>query len=623
MRRKRSIFGLGTLHRLHENVGDRSPNGHAGNHLIRVRASSRRVHLTSFKFHRAAVGLGVGTSALIGFAIRSPEVWAQTASWHQDSVPSGVILNDISCVNASDCWAVGSSPAPIIATTDGGRTWSSQVAPGNIAALNSISCVSTSDCWAIGYTILSENGGNEVIANKVIATTDGGADWSVETIPVMMSMSVGISCTDARHCWIFGSTPGGVTLIATTDGGADWSAQILPSTVDGLVGISCVNASDCWAVGTGLVSTRLGTEVVATTDGGSTWTTQTLPDGLEVLQSISCVNASDCWETGIGTGGVADLIITRNGGNTWSVQSVPGIMTYISKISCADSNDCWAVGDGFGSTGAIIATTDGGSTWTTQTLPNGVGHLTSISCVSDGYCWSVGQITQGSGRILISNNAPVPPDLCSSYSGNDAFVCSAYEYLLNRAPDPGGLQFWSSQLSAGASLETVAYGIVTSDEYRDDLVSSYYETFLGRAPEPGGLAYWVAQLGEGGTDQSVLAGILGSYEFDPDSYLMQGQGYVSDLYANLLQRGPDPGGLAFWVGQLSSGVSQSSVAAGFLSSTEYQSDFVQAQYLYFLGRSADQAGLAYWVGQLASGASQESVVAGFVGSAELYAEATS
>ncbi len=163
-----------------------------------------------------------------------------------------------------------------------------------------------------------------------------------------------------------------------------------------------------------------------------------------------------------------------------------------------------------------------------------------------------------------SNEASATPVVnpCASETANAAFICSAYEVLLGRAPDSSGAAFWSALLSAGMSRGSVAFAMLSSSEYRSILIGGYYETFLGRAP--------------------------------------------------------DSAGLSFWENQLSSGASRSGVASDILSSTEYRSDFVEAQYLHLLGRGADSGGLSYWVSQLAGGASNESVIAGIVGSAEFY-----
>jgi hypothetical protein len=206
-------------------------------------------------------------------------------------------------------------------------------------------------------------------------------------------------------------------------------------------------------------------------------------------------------------------------------------------------------------------------------------------------------------------------------AADEAFLHSAYEDLLGRAPDSEGITYWSAQLANGVSRGSVAATILASTEYRTDLISDYYETYLGRASDSGGLTYWVAQRNGGARDESVLASILGSVEFYADSGSTAG-GFVTALYTKLLSRSPDSGGLTYWEDELFSGASRSAIAVAFLASNEYRSDFVKAQYTELLGRAADSGGLTYWVAQLAGGASNESVIAGIVGSSEFYMDAT-
>lgn len=176
-------------------------------------------------------------------------------------------------------------------------------------------------------------------------------------------------------------------------------------------------------------------------------------------------------------------------------------------------------------------------------------------------------------------------------------------------------------MTAGVSRSQVVYDILNSAEARTDLVEGYYKDFLGRPADPGGLAFWVGQLNSGLSDQSVLEGILGSAEFYTDSG-GTAAGFVTALYGDLLGRAPDPGGLAFWENALSSGASRSSVVAGILGSTEFLRDFVNSEYVTLLGRSADSGGLSFWVSQLQAGATSEAVIAGIAGSAEYYTDTT-
>jgi hypothetical protein len=275
------------------------------------------------------------------------------------------------------------------------------------------------------------------------------------------------------------------------------------------------------------------------------------------------------------------------------------------------------------------------STWTASTVPIGIlsptagsdpeVNFNSLACPAVGSCVAVGNYNDsyGNQQGLIETQSSSPPsNPCAAYTGNNAFLCSAYEDLLGRAPDSGGLTYWSAQLASGMSRSVVAYDITTSTEYRDDLISDYYEYYLGRPSDSGGLTYWVAQLNGGASDQSVLAAILGSGEFYADSGSTAG-GFLNALYSMLLGRASDSGGLAYWESQLSSGTPRSAVAGAFLSSTEYRTDLVNDYYETFLGRASDSGGLTYWVAQLAGGASNESVIAAIVGSSEFYADATS
>jgi len=222
---------------------------------------------------------------------------------------------------------------------------------------------------------------------------------------------------------------------------------------------------------------------------------------------------------------------------------------------------------------------------------------------------------------VVTTPSPTPPsNQCSGSTGNAAFLCSVYEHLLGRAPDPGGLSSWETELALGVSDAQVAYDIATSPEYRSDLVGFFYQYLLGRAADPGGLATWVGLLNAGWSDQAVLEGIMGSPEF----YTHAGgtpSGFVTALYGDLLGRAPDGGGLATWVARVNAGVNRNAVVAGILSSNEYETNFVEGEYEHLLDRAADPGGLAGWVSALAGGASYEQVIAGIVGSPEFYAHA--
>ena len=102
---------------------------------------------------------------------------------------------------------------------------------------------------------------------------------------------------------------------------------------------------------------------------------------------------------------------------------------------------------------------------------------------------------------------------CGSDSGNTAYICLLNEDLLHRAPDAGGISFYTDQFSVGVSRRAVTKEILDSTEYRMGLISSYYNDYLGRAADASGSATFLAQFAHGASDEDVQLDIFGSPEF--------------------------------------------------------------------------------------------------------------
>ncbi len=77
---------------------------------------------------------------------------------------------------------------------------------------------------------------------------------------------------------------------------------------------------------------------------------------------------------------------------------------------------------------------------------------------------------------------------------------------------------------------------------------------LGRGPDAGGLGYWLAQTDGGATEQALVDAVMASDEFQNEyADLDDATAWVTRLYENVLQRAPDAGGLDYWVSALESG----------------------------------------------------------------------
>jgi VCBS repeat-containing protein len=98
--------------------------------------------------------------------------------------------------------------------------------------------------------------------------------------------------------------------------------------------------------------------------------------------------------------------------------------------------------------------------------------------------------------------------------------------------------------------------------------------------------------------------------------------YVRRLYADLLNRDADAGGLTFWVQGLRQGVSRDQVADGIWRSGEHRGMQVDAYYNTYLHRASDPAGRDYWVKAFLAGATEIDIEQGFLTSGEYRATHT-
>ena len=103
-------------------------------------------------------------------------------------------------------------------------------------------------------------------------------------------------------------------------------------------------------------------------------------------------------------------------------------------------------------------------------------------------------------------------------------VAQLYVALFGRAPDAGGLDYWTTQLNAGSSMEQVAdtmFGTAPARAYfpsgltNEQIVGAFYANVLGRPADASGLAFWSAKLNAAGatpgTVISEMIGVIASY----------------------------------------------------------------------------------------------------------------
>jgi hypothetical protein len=318
--------------------------------------------------------------------------------------------------------------------------------------------------------------------------------------------------------------------------------------------------------------------------------------------------------------GVQNTIIAQNTAGTGSDAS-----NAAGTFTDQGGNLIGISGAGSGNTGFTAPSTQSGST--AHPLDPGLGPLQNNGAATATLVLETEALQAGSPALNagLAGTAAVdepgfardnPPDTGAFEALTPAwsYVSVAYGLLLNRSTDPAA-QGWVNRLNTGVSPANVVGGIESSTEYLTDVVAGLYQRYLYRAPDPAGSQWWLSMLGGGATIEQVAASIVGS----PEYLALHGgsdASFVAALYQDVLGRTADSGGEAYWVSALNSGASRAAVALGFLTSTEYRDNLVNADYMQFLGRPADSAGLSYWAAALASGLTDQALLAGIFGSPE-------
>jgi hypothetical protein len=350
------------------------------------------------------------------------------SSWSVQSngQPAGLqasLVWGVSCVTASDCWAVGGQQAngdtggPESLTEHwNGSTWSDTGAPNPEGYLFSVSCTTTSDCWAVGSD--TDDNGNPT--NGVIDHWDGST-WTVaQTQPSGQTYDQfnSVTCTDASNCWAVGfagpnqvqngflpnvapNVPDANAFIEHWDG-TSWTISAAPFEADPLGtylgGVTCTSSTNCLAVGTTLDANGDPSTSLVDRWDGSEWTTVPSADsttGSDILSDITCLDASECWAVG------ADGV--QSGQSQQALQSQPPAQAtpqlVWSRLRPSGHEVPRGLGGGNQSPTALIESWNG-STWSVDPTPSvtAMSYLNGVACVRGSGCFADGFAVSGGGN---------------------------------------------------------------------------------------------------------------------------------------------------------------------------------------------------------------------------------
>lgn len=290
-------------------------------------------------------------------------------------------------------WASGMS---VFTSADGGASWRVQ------RTLHSL-------CWGVAASD-ARHVWVAIDSGEILATSDGGARWTLRQLATNGRELTGVACSGARHVFVAGTAPGGVFVLRTSDGGRTWLSSPLVRQVGSLMAIACSDPEHVWAVGSphdSASGTTIPGAIIASSDGGVHWKVQYSEPNAN-LRGVAFADARCGWavgnETLAGAGG--EVLRTTDGGGSWTVLRLPEVAC-LQSVTCSDALHAWAVGGAMdGSRAVIIATADGGKTWKTQlSLP--MCALRAVSCTDSRHVWAIGMRAHAgsvAGFVLATSN---------------------------------------------------------------------------------------------------------------------------------------------------------------------------------------------------------------------------
>ena len=486
-------------------------------------------------------------------------------------------------------WAANG--ASKVATMDGGATWTDQTLPGGILDLTRLTALGASHAWAVGDAGTSQNP-----QPVIVGTSNGGTTWTQESVPSGVGALNAITFVDAQHGWAAGGNAGiGSTageVIVTSNGGATWARQTLPSTITltFLFGVSFVDTLHGWLGGTsGACCPPNHDEVIlSTTDGGATWTSATSPHVSSgyAITGMQFVDVSHGWVLDTSSNpevgaSFTSIARTTDGDSTWQAAS-PGNACTIDDVHFFDASTGWAVGRA-----------------TAPPPTNPAAHGCSAVSAS---MWT----THDAGTTWTQETIPVTAggvDSVTAVSASTAFAAG------------GDILAFVGSDAPTAIIRTTDGGATWTD-YPDTLwVPHLYADELGRPADGGGLASWIGVLDAGRPLISVPASIAATTEYRDHQ--------IDGWYLQLLRRGSDPPGEQYYGSLIATGGTYEQLTSSLLGSQEYfvnragatSDGWLTAAYSDVLGRAVDTGARTYWDGQLRT-RSRTSVASALVTSTE-------
>lgn len=170
-----------------------------------------------------------------------------------------------------------------------------------------------------------------------------------------------------------------------------------------------------------------------------------------------------------------------------------------------------------------------------------------------------------------------------------------------RIPSAAERTAYANQLTAGTRTRTqIAASLTSTDTYRGIAVDRAFVDILRRGTDIAGRAYWVERLRDGLVLRRLRANLYGSPEYFSEQGGGTNRGFVAAAYRDILGRTAGETEIDYWVGEIAAGRPRGTVADRFLNTSEARTVVIRDQFLRFADREPTTTEISTWSTALSS-----------------------
>ena len=267
--------------------------------------------------------------------------------------------------------------------------WGDQTLPFENGMINKLSFTDENHGWAIGMDA------DQGYVGVVLNTTDGGTNWNTVDFSIAEFEPTTLWATDSNTCYVAGRNKevgnagyGKIMILKTTDGGASWSVQTVPEIKGRITDVTCTSGTSGVAIGRTDAQHNHRLLIINTIDG-TNWQQAVHPAEEQILPTkVTFSDINHGWTiaspiTGTGTPGVYK---TTDGGSNWNKVNHPILDGTFDDICFINENTGWVTGEqkiNDEPVGFILQTKDGGTTWANVDLDIPVDSAGTTMSVRD------------------------------------------------------------------------------------------------------------------------------------------------------------------------------------------------------------------------------------------------